>query len=1642
MSSRIRELRCLSLYFVCVLSFAQGQARLQVGYTVMTADPGTTLPVATALFSYTNSAGILVSQAGVAAAEPIASGRIFVDESGTQTGIALVNPSDRTASATLTLRDSAGREVEKKTLSLSAGEHLARYVYQLFAPVPAGFYGTLSFESDQRLAAITLRESRNAQNEPLYTTLPVADLAAPASAATLVFPQIAAGGGYTTQVILVNTSGSRASGSIRFTDSAGAPLALHLNGSDASRVSYSIEPNGAFRADCDRPAGLASGYATVEPEAGSMAPSGSAVFQFKSGGRLVTEAGVGAAVPTTSARIFVDNTGTYTGVALASTSDSATDVRVDLLDRYGSAIDQTSRRLPARGHSAVFAHELFPDLGSSFTGLIEISSPTALAAVTLKLTTNGRGDSVLTTLPVADLTRPLTAVERIFPQIAIGEGFSTRLILINARTATAATGRIRFQLPDGSPMSVPLGGRTDSRFDYDVASGGGRQMLPGNTATPMTISLLDAASGSTTREVTVNAGRTLRPQLRVVDSAGQSRDDFELRFSSLATDIATVDATGSVRGVKAGFSTLTISAGGVVALSTITVCTVSAGASGFDVTGVAQDLARRLYLAATADQTIQLAQDLRQTPAIYAGVSRTAGLRNDLRLQSWFAKPAFLAFDQARGVLYVSDSGNACIRSVQPGPAGKVETLASGFDDPQGIALDNKGNLWVADAGSHTIRRVNLATRAVETIAGRAGSPGSADGNGASARFSSPAGIALESEPLALEIDRERKGLAAPPAAFIVADTGNNVLRRVKENGAVETLVPKTASAAAGAGGLDAPSGVAVDPFGNIYVSEPNSNRVKLVLQTGEIVSATQAGTFAAPRGIAVAQRGKVVVAERGRAAQEVSYGEPAISSVTPSALSSRGGTPITIAGNNFSPDTVVIVGGVRVSAEVRDTRTIAVTAPVLASGQTTVTVQNRAGLAQSSLLAEPVPLAALLPGQITTVAGGTTFLGDGMAATTGRIASPHGMALDGEGNVYFADTGSNRVRRVSARTGVITTVAGTGIYGSDGDGGLASLAQLAEPAGVSIDGSGNLLIADDGNNRVRRVDATTGIITTVAGGGTFGNLGDGGPALQATLNRPRGTAVDSAGNLYIADFANARVRKVDGATKVITTVAGTGQPDFFGDGGPAAKAALASPTGVAVDASGNLFIADLHRVRRVDAATGVITTAAGKDDYGNEGDGGPATSARFNVAVSVSVDSGGALFVADQSNNRIRRVDPASGVIRTVAGTGERGFSGDGALAIDARLDTPSAAAANAAGDLFVVDSGNNRVRKVDAVGAAIRAYAGSGVAASSGDGKQATAASLYFPGGIALDSAATALWIVDTESYVVRKVDLATGIITAAAGSGEAGTGGDGGPAVKAALNSPVDVALDASGNAFITESSSHRVRKVDARTGLISTAAGTDRMSGFSGDGGPATLATLNYPNGVAVDSSGNLYVSDSYNHRIRRIDVATGIITTVAGGGNPAQGIGDGGAPSAALLQFPLGIALDAARNLFIADLRNYRIRQAGGSPATIATVAGNGQNGGSPDGLPATQASLIFPQGIAVDTAGNLFIADYHRVLKVSATTGILMPVAGNGNYGFGGDGGSAIEAAVDCVRLALDKAGNLYISDRINHRVRVVRGPL
>lgn len=511
-------------------------------------------------------------------------------------------------------------------------------------------------------------------------------------------------------------------------------------------------------------------------------------------------------------------------------------------------------------------------------------------------------------------------------------------------------------------------------------------------------------------------------------------------------------------------------------------------------------------------------------------------------------------------------------------------------------------------------------------------------------------------------------------------------------------------------------------------------------------------------------------------------------------------------------------------------------------------------------------------------------------------------------------------------------------------------------------------------------------VITTIAGTPWFFR-GSGGPAASAPLGSVKAVAVDAAGNVFAGDVDNHTVVRIS-PNGILTVVAGNGMSGYSGDGEPATSASLGSPSGVAVDALGNLYIADWGRIRKVTPG-GFISAVAGG---GYAGDGGLATAAGLGTPWGVAVGPDGSLYVSEYSSHRVRKVSP-SGIITTVAGTGVCGMSGDSGPATAATLCFPEGLAVDSQSNLYIADYNNNRIRKVNSWGT-ITTVAGGG---SAGDGGPATAASLPNPAGVAVDTSGN-LYIAQYSGSSIRKVG-ADGKITTVAGSFTEGFSGDGGAATAAAFRFPEGVAVGTSGDLYIADTGNLRVRHV-AANGTVSTLAGNGLFK-YSGDGGPATSASLNQPGHVALGSDGSLYIADSGNNRIRKVS-PSGTVVTIAGTGTRGFS-GDGGPAAGATLNNPFGVAVDGAGNVYFSDL--LRVRKVG-LDGSISTVAGDGVWRFSGDGGPGIKASLERPWGLAFDPAGNLFIADSanNRVRKLTPA-GTINTFAGNGVSASSGDGG-------------------------------------
>jgi len=640
---------------------------------------------------------------------------------------------------------------------------------------------------------------------------------------------------------------------------------------------------------------------------------------------------------------------------------------------------------------------------------------------------------------------------------------------------------------------------------------------------------------------------------------------------------------------------------------------------------------------------------------------------------------------QATGATTLVAGGGYQFYSGDNGPA----TSAS-LNYPQGIAFDGAGNLYIADTNNSVIRKVTKSTGIITTVAGDSiyeaqdsygygygpeyggGVPGYTGDGG-------PATSAQLRDPYSIAVDGAGN--------LYIADTDNNAIREVSASTGIIYTVAGNGGFCQSFGGdggpatsasLCVPVNVAIDIAGNLYVAGSSDSRIREVTAPGPPPTATTAtpvlsvapGSYSSPQTVTITD------ATPGTAIYVTMIGGASS------------------AGNGASTPAQLLVGPGYYSGPIGVTGTTTIEAIAVAPG-----FLPSAGVTAAYTIATP-PVAV-----ISTVAGSGAygFSGNGGPATSAAFEFAQGLAVDGTGNLYFADSQDNVVWKVSAGTGNIAVIAGNGTRGYKGNGGPAANAELYSPSAVALDSSGNVYIADTGNNVIRMVTANTGEITTVAGIGGEGypwNYGDGGPATSAYLGNPSGVALDSIGNLYIADSSNNAIRKVTASTGTIATIAGgtylAETAANNGDGGPATNAVLNYPQALTTDSAGNLYISDADggRVRMVTAKTGIITTVAGDGDYGYNGDGGLAINAEVNAS-GLATDAAGNIYLSNQSNT-VRKVAAATGMITTVAGNGFFNYNGDGISATVAGLSDPQGIAVDGAGNIYIADSAHYRIRKV----------------------------------------------------------------------------------------------------------------------------------------------------------------------------------------------------------------------------------------------------------------------------------------------------------------------------------------------------------
>ncbi len=1170
--------------------------------------------------------------------------------------------------------------------------------------------------------------------------------------------------------------------------------------------------------------------------------------------------------------------------------------------------------------------------------------------------------------------------------------------------------------------------------------------------------------------------------------------------------------------------------------------------------GLAFDPAGNLYICDVANNRVRKVSTDGIITTIAGNGTTTYGGEGVVATATGMSQPNYVCISPT-GEVIISVTVHHRIRSVNAaglmttiagtGTAGytgdNVAATTSRINSPGGIAFDRAGNLYIADVSNQRIRMVN--TSGIITTYAGTGTSGYTGDNGIAqlATFSNPSDISFDAQgdmyiadfvnsairkistaapPTLSPVSGPSVFCAGTPTLFTTASTGGywsssntSVASVGSYSGYVTGVGAGTADISYSVVGTCATSSVSrsvtINAFSAGTISGPNivciGNTITLTNSGGggtwssldpSIATVTSGGVVT---GIAAGATAISYTITNGcgttAATAWITVGTPIISTIAGGGASTGDGGPATA--GQFGLPTHVF----------RD----------VASGDIYVPDFNNDRVRKIDAA-----------GIITTIVGnGTaTSTGNGGPATAATTNAPAGVYRDATtGNIYIAEQGGSRVRMINS-SGIITNIVGTGSFTSNGDGGPASAATVNRPVGLTMDAAGNLYIAEWGGGFIRKIDPS-GIITRFAGGG--GSVADDVPATAAFMNTPYHIMFDGVGSLYVATQNGHRVRRIDLATGLIYTVAGNGVSGFSGDGGPATAAQLNQANGVYVDPY-SIFITDAanNRLRKVDRSTGIITTIAGIGTPTFSGDGGSPATAGIRTPSSVVLDNTGNIYIADATNARIRKISminlsvaPISGTATICEGTsvlftnttpgGAWTSSNPSVASVGSTTGLVTGALAGTATITYTVpntcnvftvypvtvnlysssqitgptmvcagntitltnatpggtwSSSDAAIGTVDAMGIVtgvaignvtisytfttscgtfsarhqvvvgtpnITTIAGSGVSGYSGDGAAATLARLQRPNGIASDASGN-VYITDYSNNVIRKIN-PSGVITTIVGTSSLGFSGDGGPATAATVSSPFDVALDATGNIYFTDELNHRIRMVNT-SGIITTIAGSS-TSGFFGDGGPATAARLSRPTGLAFDATGNLYFSDFSNHRIRRITPA-GIISTVMGTGITSFN-GDGLPATATNIGSPNFITFDQAGNLLVSDVSNVRIRMIN-SFGVVSTIAGNSFTGSSGDGGPATAANLNLSAGIAVDGAGNIYISDNgNNRIRVVNSQGIINAYSGTGTAGYFGDNGPPTAARFrNPSDIAFDDDGNMLIADYNNHVVRKI----
>lgn len=1130
----------------------------------------------------------------------------------------------------------------------------------------------------------------------------------------------------------------------------------------------------------------------------------------------------------------------------------------------------------------------------------------------------------------------------------------------------------------------------------------------------------------------VNERKKLK--LHVINASGSTVRAVEWRTVDAA--VGRISKRGALKGVKFGVMTIRATTeSGDIAQTTAVVARVRQPGDTAARGDSRPDSGGNIYLSDPDRHVIYKSTGV--VDSVFAGSRGEAGFRDGMGMDARFNVPSGLGIDvRAEGALFVADTGNNVVRAV--GFNGRVRLAAgnvaglpgtmttdttpldtAAFRNPGGVASLGP-NIFVADTGSHAIYFVDFAAGLVHLVAGSPGEAGYAEGEGRTARFDAPAALAINSAGNLLA----------------VADVANDRVRLVRLvpkpgggfSGVVSTagVASKSGDRAPGGGyAFDAPSALGFDVADNLYVT--SAGRAEVVTRSVDGVESrvllAQTGSLVAPRNLSV--RGTEVFvldrrSEGGSRINIVDVGPPEIASATPDIIRITGGEQIVIRGRNFPPETRLVLGDAAPASVqvVNSTEIRFVAPPQISAGARSLTVRTRGGVAQAIVQVKPLGLADVDPGDIVTVAGGAIpYVGDGgVVGDANAVIEPRDLKMDAAGNLYFADAAAHRIRRVDAITKVLTTIAGTGRAGFSGDGGPAVAADLSGPTGVALDASGNVYLSDTENSRVRRVDAATGTITTVIGTGVSESSENPAPGSEFSIGNPAAMVVTPDGTLFVNgnNYSSQEVVRYSAANDTAARIAVVridGQTHGERELPLGGSSMVCGPDRA-------LYIAQYGfgaYVIRVDPTTGAQTIVAGNGGLEFDGDGRTALETAFRTE-GIAFDSNGNLLVS--SHDRVRRIDVVSRLVTTVAGNGTDGIPKPDELAVNTGFGGANNLVVDGSGDIVVVVTpirgglGPTRLWRVEKETGIVVAEG----ARLDSQSIEFLATSVRFELDVAVGVSGTSLIIGVGNEQQVYGVDLTSGILSRVAGGGT--QTGDNIPADSALLYPRSVLALE-TGIAI----ASGRVYLLDPQTRILRVIAGSGEP-GSSGDGGPATEARLSAYQ-LAADSSDNLTISDLSNFTVRRVDAVNGLISTVAGNGSPVSS-GDGG-PAIDAGVSPVSIAVAPDGTLYILDRPvlhplEKSIRRVDPVSGIISKVA-------------SLEASAL-----AVDASGRLYAAIHGYIVRIDVATGEVIAIAGTGEPGSTGDGGPALEARIGYVTgLAIGTDGTIYFDNSTSDAVRAIK---